>query len=246
MAEQPVEGDAFGATLLAQWDSSDVTELIERDDGYLVAGQSVAKYFSLPDQWNPLDVLAVERCTGRVLDVGAGAGRACLELQRRGLSVLALDTSEGAVQVCRRRGVEDTFLGTVYDLAGEQPGRRFDSVLLLGNNLALLESPAKAPRFLDALSRLTTRDAIIVGRGVDPYVTDDPDHLRYHDHNRSLGRCAGQLRLRVRYQRLASPWFEYWFLSEDELRQTLSGTGWELRERRHDDVGNYMAVLGKR
>jgi SAM-dependent methyltransferase len=147
MIEQPVEGDAFGALLLEQWKSGGLVEVIERDDGYIIVGQPTQRYFAEPDQWSPLDLIAVDRCVGSVLDVGAGAGRACLELQRRGMSVVALDTSATALQVCRSRGVRDTFLGTVYDLVRQEPDRRFESVVLLGNNFGLLESPATARRF---------------------------------------------------------------------------------------------------
>ena len=122
-----------------------------------------------------------------MLDIGAGAGRACLALQERGHDVLALDTSPAAVRVCRKRGVRDTFTGTVHDLADGRPGP-FDTFLLLGNNLGLLGTPQTAPGFLAALTALSSPDARVVGIGTDPYTTQDPIHLRHHERNRSAGR----------------------------------------------------------
>jgi len=81
-----------------------VLELIERDDGFL-DGADAARYFTGPDAWDALDRLACTEARGRVLDMGAGAGRSALYLQETGRDVVALDVSPGAVEVCQRRSV---------------------------------------------------------------------------------------------------------------------------------------------
>jgi len=70
----------------------------------------------------------------------------------------------------------------------------------------------------------------VIGEILDPYQTDDPDHLAYHAQNRSRGRMGGQIRMRVRYKRHKSPWFDYLFLSRAELEDLLNGSGWRLKE----------------
>ncbi len=242
MADKPETGDAFGALLASQLESGTAIEIVERDDGYISAIPA-ARYFDEPGGWPTLDVAAIDRCRGRVLDIGAGAGRACLALQKRGHDVLALDTSPAAVRVCRKRGVRDTFTGTVHDLADGRPGP-FDTFLLLGNNLGLLGTPQTAPGFLAALTALSSPDARVVGIGTDPYTTQDPIHLRHHERNRSAGRPAGQLRLRVRYRMLATPWFDYLFLSPEELERLVTGTGWRVANIHAGDV-QYLAVLSR-
>jgi len=47
-----------------------------------------------------LERVALGFCRGQVLDVGAGAGCHSLFLQKKGLSVCAIDVSPEAVQVC--------------------------------------------------------------------------------------------------------------------------------------------------
>src|SRR5438094_4170986 len=142
----PSLGDAWGALLLACSDAEAapgaVLELIERDDGFIDGGDA-ARYFARPDAWDTLDRLACAKARGRILDVGAGAGRAALYLQESGHDVVALDVSPGAVDVCQRRGVRRTVIGTVQDMvdAGAEP---FDTFLLLGSNLGLLASAAEA------------------------------------------------------------------------------------------------------
>src|SRR3954464_15146328 len=88
----------------------------ERDDG-LINGAPADHYLAEPAEWQPHDHRALRLCRGHVLDIGAGAGRTALELQRRGIAVTGLDTSPGAIEVSRKRGLRDTVLATVDEYA---------------------------------------------------------------------------------------------------------------------------------
>lgn len=83
-------------------------EIIERDDGFLGAVKPV--YFAPVTQWPAVERRAPRWVRGRVLDASVGAGRAALELQRRGRSIVGIDVSPGAVEVARGRGVRDARL----------------------------------------------------------------------------------------------------------------------------------------
>jgi SAM-dependent methyltransferase len=237
-------GDAFGALLLAHLESGagtgKVLEFVERDDGYLDAGDA-GRYFAAPESWDAIDHWACDRAQGRILDVGSGAGRHSLYLQETGRDVTALDVSPLAAEVCRRRGVREVVTGTVFDLAQRGAGP-FDSFLLLGNNLGLLGGAAHAPRVLAAFQAIATPEARIIAQSTNPYETQNPLHLGYHQRNRSLGRMAGQIRMRIRHQNLATAWFDYLFASVEELETLLAGSGWRLQE--HQVAGpRYVAVL---
>ncbi|MGH3156612.1 MAG: methyltransferase domain-containing protein [Streptosporangiaceae bacterium] len=233
-------GDAFGALMAEQLETGRAIEVVERDDGFIGA-MPAARYFVAPQDWIPLDVAALDKCTGRVLDIGAGAGRAALALQDRGHDVLALDISPESIRVCQRRGVRDTFTGTVQELAHSGP-EPFDTFVLLGNNLGLLEGPLAAAGFLAALAALAGPGATLVGINTDPYGTQDPVHLGYHERNRAAGRAAGQLRLRVRHRQLATPWFDYLLSAPEELERLVAGTSWRFADVRSDG-GSYLATL---
>jgi SAM-dependent methyltransferase len=228
--EQLVVGDAFGHVLLQCQAGGGLpgvaSELVERSDGYLVA-MDAARYFADVDDWTPTARFGAERANGRILDIGAGAGRAALALQAQGNDVVALDVSEGATSVCRARGVRATFTGNVFDLAATAP-EPFDTFLLVGNNLGLLAGAAHAPRFLDALASMARPGAAIVGETLDPYGTTNPVHLRYHEDNRRLGRLPGQVRLRIRTLQLVTPWWDYLFCSPEELESIVAPTRWAL------------------
>jgi SAM-dependent methyltransferase len=50
-------------------------------------------YFARVAEWPAVERRALRWVHGRVLDAGVGAGRAALELQRRGRSVVGIDVS---------------------------------------------------------------------------------------------------------------------------------------------------------
>ena len=243
MEPGPIPGDAFGEALLDALGGGEGMHVLERDDGRVETMDSAA-YFSPPDAWPETPLGWADEVGGRILDVGAGAGRHSLFLQERGHRPLALDVSPGALAVCRRRGVRDTFQGTVDDLSTTDP-EPFDAVIMMGNNLGLLESADRAPVLLGLLRNLVRPGSPLVGIGRDPRGTDDPDHLAYHRWNEARGRMRGQVTLRVRYRRLAGAWFDYLLPTPDELAQFAAATGWSV-ERIVDPDPVYLAVLRAR
>lgn len=239
-------GDAFGEVLLACDAGGGACgvafELVERSDGHLGA-MDAARYFAPIGEWSATSRFAFDQADGRVLDVGAGAGRVALALQDRGSEVVALDVSAGATTVCRRRGVRSTFTGTVFEYAGSAP-ERFDTFVMLGNNLGLLAGPERAPLVLDALASLARPGARIVGETLNPYGTSNRDHLRYHEENRRLGRLAGQLRLRIRHLQLVTPWWDYLLCTPEELEPIVAPTAWQLTDAfPAGSQGQWTAVL---
>ena len=63
--------------------------------------------------------------------------------------------------------------------------------------------------------------------------------------NRERGRQPGQLIIRVRWQALATPWFDYWFLPIEELAALAEATGWKLTDRvfgEHDYLAELVMV----
>jgi SAM-dependent methyltransferase len=252
---QPIIGDVFGEMIRDAYAvrtgigprplaggrvPRPVIEIIERDDG-LINGAPADHYLDEPHDWQPHDHRALRLCRGRVLDVGMGAGRTALELQVRGVAVTGLDTSRGAIEVARRRGVRDTVLATVDEYT--RAAVRYDTFLLLGNNLGLLEGRERAPAFLAALAALARPGARIVAHGTDPYGTTDPVHVAYHRLNRERGRLGGQLRLRLRYRQLSTDWFDYLACSVEELESLVSGTRWRLTSVDDADRPYYLAVI---
>jgi SAM-dependent methyltransferase len=225
--------DAFGRALLDQFKGGNVRIIVERDDGY-VDSEQVAWYFGTIRHWHASERQALRYVRGRVLDVGAGAGRVALELQARSHEVVAIDHSPLAIEVCRKRGVRDARILRLTSIDSSLP--RFDTVVMFGNNFGLVENPRRARWFLRRLRGITTDDARIIAVSHDPYGTKDPHNLAYHERNRQRGRMGGQIRLRVRYKLYATPWVDYLMVSPAEIEEIISGTGWKLDRLLRDDT----------
>lgn len=243
-AADPKLGDAFGTALLDALAGEPGTHIVERDDGF-VDVMDTSVYFLEPEAWSDAwpvdDLVALDLAGGRILDVGAGAGRHSLAFQAGGHDPVALDVSPGAIEVCRRRGVHQTFLGSIDEFTDTRPAL-FDAAIFMGNNLSLLGSAGRSGSMFDALRRLLRPGGVIVGTCLDPYGTDDPVHVAYHDWNRERGCLPGQLRLRVRYRKLAGAWFEWLLMSPDELAAMAGRSGWRLDDTTKAN-SYYLAVL---
>lgn len=245
----PRAGDAFGEMLLAETETRQagggrsVTEIVERDDGFISAA-SPSRYFAGPAAWASFEREALDLVTGRVIDIGCGAGRFALALQDRGAAVTALDISPGAVAVARRRGVREVVLGSAPD--GVAGRAAYDTFLLMGENLGLMGGRASAAAFLAGLAAAASPAARIIGHGADPHETDDPVHVRYRERNHAAGAMDGQMIIRVRHRDLATEWFPYLLCSPAELAGLAAGTPWELTSVEHADQVNYLAVLTRR
>jgi SAM-dependent methyltransferase len=236
--------DAFGHALLDHLEGRAGSELIERNDGFIdVAARDLGAYFRPFREWPAHEQRAIDLAAGRCLDVGSGAGRVLLELQRRGLEAVGIDVSPLALEVCRRRGARDVRERSIARLDGSLG--RFDTILMMGNNFGLFGTPIRARRLLARFLRIATPGARILAEVLDPYRTSDPFHLEYHRRNREAGRLPGQLRIRVRYKRYRTNWYDYLFVSESEMREIVDGTGWILSEAIRSTGAAYVGVLAR-
>jgi SAM-dependent methyltransferase len=242
-------GDGYGEMLLAALEEiGDMLEIVERDDGFILASRFGPEFYLAPyRKWPSRQRRALRLARGRVLDVGAGAGRVALHLQEKGLEVVAIDASPGAVKVCRKRGVKNARVLRIEDV--DESLGPFDTVVMYGNNLGLLGSKTKGRRLLRNLYKATSDEARIIGEILDPYPGAPPVHREYHKRNRERGRMSGQIRIRIRYRDIATEWFDYLFLSRKELEELIDGTGWRLARTYEDEeearASLYVAVMEK-
>ena len=236
--------DAFGALMEAAHEGqSRAIGVIERDDGYIEPDIG-SNYLAPIRQWDAIERAGIRRAHGRVLDAGCGAGRVALHLQQRGLEVVGIDISAGAVEVSKARGVRQTRAMAIQQVSASIGP--FDTVAMYGANLGLLRDARHARWLLRRLHHVTTPGATILGSSRDPFNTEVAEHFAYHERNRRRGRMPGQIRLRFRYRERTSPWFDYLFLSIDELSEIAAGSGWRLDDVvAQDDGPMYVAVMRK-
>lgn len=218
----PPAQDAFGVALRDYLEGRHVPELtLEVKGGAPVRAMHPEWFFRTFETWDWWERELLPLVTvGPVLDLGAGAGRAALHLQERGLAVTAVDASPGAVQVCRLRGIADVHLGDVNDPPSDQS---WAAVLLLCGNLGLGGSWDGNRRLLTRLAELVIPGAVLIGDSVTPT-------------------GAPQVDLRIRYKDLITPWWTQYNIPAEQMTGLVDGTGWAI-EKHLQDGGDHAVLL---
>jgi SAM-dependent methyltransferase len=238
--------DAYGQQLLAQYQTNTPTaEIIERDDNYIDFGSDFGMYFSEYENWSETERQVIEKASGRILDVGCGAGRHALYLQEKGFDVTGIDNSPGAVKVCRLRGLKKALVRPIGEI-DKFRAATFDTVLMMGNNFGLFGGRRSARALLKKFARITSPTAKIIAGTLDPYRTENENHLQYLRLNRRRGRMSGQIRIRIRYEKAVGEWFDYLFVSPEEMTDILIDTDWRIEELIDPGTASYFAVIGKK
>ena len=200
--------------------------------------------FYRPDE-HPLPELektALDLCRGRTLDLGAGAGRHALELQRRGLEVTAVDVSPEAVEVMRERGVTDVRCGRIDDLTGE----RFDTVLLLMHGIGLVGTLGGLVHFLKQARDHLERGGQIIFDSADLGLVMPEQFDHGLDEWRSGGIYPGEVEYRLSYENLEGEPYPWLFIDPLALADRAEAAGLRLEIVARADRGSYLARLQRR
>ena len=234
--------DTFGQILWAFYKGKRVAEVFEIMDGYIFV-DSPKTYFLEYEDWTLHQKRAMKFVKGRVLDVGCGAGRHSLYLQKKGFEVLGIDSSPMAIKICRLRGLKSAKVMPIEKI--DFKPRFFDTVLMIGNNFSLFGGFKKARRLLKKLDRVTTENALIITESFNPYKTDKAAYLKYYQMNKKKGRMSGQLRVRIRFENYVSKWFDWLMVSKGEMEEILVGTKWKIMEFLDSEGAQYIAIIEK-
>ncbi len=235
--------DAYGQAMLDHLEGKTGFEIVERDDKWIGMSLGPPAYFTEYEAWPKIQQEAIEYAGNKVLDIGCGAGRHSLFLQNQGKTVLGIDISPKAIEVCKRRGLKRAEIVSITSL--NPKFGIYGTILMLGNNFGLMANRKRARWLLKRFHKFTPPDGLIIAESRNPFATNDPDHLSYHKKNTSAGKMAGQIRIRVRYKLLVTPWFEYLMVSQEEMEDILHGTGWSVKRFIGDKSPMYVAIIGK-
>lgn len=232
--------DLFADALWHYYKTGRASLHTERDDGYRGA-EDLAWYLSAYPDFPRFEKQALKFARGRVLDIGCGAGRHSLYLQRRGLRVTAIDVSPRVIELARVRGVK---VVRVVNACGRMPFRNgeFDTAVLFGNNLGICGTVPRFRRMLRELNRITSPRGSILATSRMPSTTN-PAHRSYLNRNISRGRAVGQIRFRLIYNSKHSEWFDLLLLAPTDLMQIAAKEGWKLAHVLADDFEQGYAVV---
>jgi SAM-dependent methyltransferase len=231
--------EPYGAALLAYFEGDTGAELIlGRDDGH-EGRLPVSHFFRGPSEFTAIENTAIKRCAGHVLDVGAGTGLHSLALQEKGLRVTAIDVCSQAVEIMAQRGVVDAHVLDLFDCE-EGP---FDTVLMMGHGVGMVETLAGLDRFLAHVCKLLAEGGQVLLDSLDVRVSTDPKNLAYHEANRRAGRYIGEIGLQCEHQGRRGALYHWLHVDPDTLAEHAARAGWKCKVPVAEESGDYLARL---
>jgi len=180
---------------------------------------------------------ALKSARGKTLDVGCGAGSHSLYLQEKGFEVLGIDTSKGAIEVCKLRGLQNVQNIDLLQLENE----KFDTILLLMNGTGIFQNLENTSKYLQHLKSILNPEGQIL--------IDSSDLQYMYDPTEEGGiivpadRYYGELEFTMRYKGMVSKSFEWLYLDERLFEEICSENNLALEVIARGENFDYLARI---
>lgn len=164
--------DLMGQAILDFYQEQNADDLLTETSISEVDELPVEYFFRTYREMNLMEQKALDLSSGKVLDIGAGAGSHSLYLQdEKELEVLALDNSPKSIEVCQLRGVKNTIISDILNFES----KTFDTILLLMNGTGIFESLERIDGYLKKLHSLLNDNGQILIDSTDILYMYDRD-----------------------------------------------------------------------
>ena len=193
----------------------------------------VSIYFRGSIQMTELELLALEACSGKVLDIGSAAGSHALLLQQKGVDVTAMDISAGASGVMQQRGVQKIITADIFAYKQD----KFDTLLFLMNGIGLAETLDGLRKLLQSLKH------ILHPQGQVLFDSSDVSYL-YKDENFPT-HYYGEIDYEYAYKGQYSGWFQWLYIDQLTLSAIAFQAGFQMQLLFEDEHQQYLARLTK-
>jgi SAM-dependent methyltransferase len=199
-----------------------------------------SKYFFRSYEKMPkLEKLALKKCKGKVLDVGAAAGSHSLYLQEQGTDVTALEISKICCEVMVLRGLKKVVACDFFEFKDE----KFDTLLFLMNGIGIAGTLKGLEELLDNAGRLLNPGGTIV------FDSSDIDYMYYDDDGSKLinlnSNYYGELSYKMKYSNYTGNTFKWLFIDINTLIPIALKHGFKTDLLASGDHFDYLATLTK-
>jgi len=176
------------------------------------------------DEMPEIEQTALDHASGKVLDVGSGAGIHAVYLQDQGMDVTCIDISQGAVDYLNANGLKAQRIN-FFSLKDQQ----FDTILMLMNGIGIAGK----------LSNLKPGGKILCDSSDIRYLYEDEDGSLWIDLNTDY---YGNFRFQMKYKKEKGPWFDWLYVDFDTLFQAAKNVG--LKAQRIVEIeDHYLAEI---
>ena len=184
-----------------------------------------------------LEKIALDKCNGKILDVGACAGPHSLELKKRGHDVFAIDISKGAISYLKENSINAKQSSFLNLKKGE-----FDTILMLMNGIGIAgDLKNLGPTLTHAYSLLNNHGKVLCDSSNIKYLYEQEDGSVWEDLNADY---YGNFRFQMQYKKAKGSWFNWLYVDYDNLHDIASSIGFKC-QKVHEENNHFLAELIK-
>jgi SAM-dependent methyltransferase len=228
--------DLFGKALLdyqlGNYTEDLITSTNISDEDKLPLPYLFRAYIEMPK----LEQKALQLAKGAILDIGCGAGNHALWLQDKGLNVKAIDSSKGAVEVSKKRGVLNVELKPLLE-----ESETFDTILLLMNGTGIFQELSQVSKYLTHLKSLMSPNGqILIDSSDISYMYQDDDGGTWLDLNNHY---PGELDYYMSYKGEKEAPMKWLYLDFETLKKACLTVGLTCETVMDGEHFDYLAKL---
>lgn len=185
-----------------------------------------------------LERIAIKKCTGKILDVGAGAGCHSIYLQKQKKDVTALEQSQLCCEVMSKIGIEKVINTDVLSFTGET----FDTILLLMNGIGIAGTITGLSVLLKHLKTLLNPGGSIILDSSDLiYLYEDEDGSVVFDIN--AANYYGEIDYKLEYKNITGEPYSWLFVDSVILSEVAELNGFNTKIIEYGPHFDYLAEL---
>jgi SAM-dependent methyltransferase len=197
----------------------------------------VSYYFRNFDSMPEIEKLALDRCYGKVLDIGAGAGSHALHLQNTGIDVTGMDISEGACEIMKKRGLKLVRNENIFNYNGE----RFDTILMMMNGIGIVENLDGLKEYLEFLPTILKPGGKLIFDSTNLiYLFTGDDGSAWIDLNKNY---YGEVSFKMEFENYISHEFAWLYVEYDIIAFLCADLGYQSKMIFEGENFHYLAEI---
>ncbi len=229
--------DPFGEAIQDYFEKGKAPDLIVNSNYTEDEIIPVSWLFRTLKEMPAIERTALQYCKGSILDIGAAAGCHSVILQEKGFDITALEKSEKACDVLRKREIQKVVCADIY----EYSETKFDTLLLLMNGAGIGESLAGLKKLLNHLKNLLSENGqILIDSSDIKYLFEEEDGSLWIDlANESF---YGEMEYEVKYKNSVSK-FKWLFVDFQNLKNVAGRCGFDCKLLEKGEHHDFLAQL---
>ncbi|AXT50880.1 class I SAM-dependent methyltransferase [Aquimarina sp. BL5] len=234
MINKDIFGEAIKDFYYKKYSEDIIVQAPDFDDDIIPIPYLFRSYSEMPK----IEQKALDLAFGDVLDVGCGAGSHSLFLQEeRKLNVHAIDISEGAIEIAKKRGVTNASVQDIFNLKEAQ----YDTLLFLMNGSGIIGKLNNIDIFFSNVKKLLKPNGqILIDSSDISYLFSEDDGSFWVDASAGY---YGEMQYQLKYKKLQSDWFDWLYIDYNTLQNAANANGFVCELVLQGENDDYVAKL---